>query len=393
MALHKIGARCLAGFLYGLPQPSKLFVIDMSGGKSRGLSLEYHAKPVAVDDFLNTQLRYPVAHPGELLKLREGVTFHDGTAFDAEAVEFSFERMLAIGQGASWMFAEVLAEDPVEVVDSHTVRFHLVEPLLVFPHMLTSTYGAPIVSPSVMDHEKDGDWGHEWLQSNSAGTGPYVLKEWVRNDRIALERKEEYWQGWREDSIYDVIFRIIPESSSQRLSLLEGSVDAATGLTAEDVEELQGQPEVTVVQAEPDQSNVNWYMILNPRKGIFESEKMREALSWAFPYEETVEGIFMGQASQGIGPVPAALPGHSDDVIVYHRDLEKAQQLMGEAGLESPDGIEVEVTYPTESWLGQRLYDVLSSTLADLISPSVVGGPTIPMLITTWGVWAEPTSG
>lgn len=296
-------------------------------------------------------------------KLRQGVTFHDGTPFNAEAVKFSFNRMLSLGKGLAWAFKMVMDDKTVQVVDDFTVRFVLKKPYPAFLGMVASRYAAPIISPSVAKQEKDGDLGAEWAKENTIGTGPYMLDKWVRNQEVVLKKNPTYWRGWEGKHFGQVVMKIVPEPSTQRMLLEQGDVLAATHITADDIAALRSNPDIRIEQ--PEKSNFGFFIGMNCNRKPFNDKKVREALSYAFPYQDTVDKAFLGQASRAVGPLPAAVPGHNPNIKVFETDMEKAKQLLAEAGYPK-GGFTVKVTYMQGQDAGTRIFNVLAATLTEL---------------------------
>jgi peptide/nickel transport system substrate-binding protein len=292
--------------------------------------------------------------------LRHDVTFHDGTPFNAQAVKFSFDRAKKIGKGFAWAYWMI---DEVKVVDDDTVEFHLNTAFKPFPYVVANRYASPIVSPSVMSHEVNGDLAEAWLAENAIGTGPYQLVKWTRQQEVDLEAYPKYWRPWTEKNIKHVIYKIVPESSTMRQMLERGEIDTATYPSVEDTIALQKNPDVNVVVAPKGASNFNWFVLFNTRKGLLQDAKVREALAWAFPYDDMVQVAFVGQATQSVGPVPIGTPGHATDLVVYHQDLDKAKQLLAEAGVQA--GQTLKITYGNHDW-GNKILDSLTTTLSEL---------------------------
>lgn len=292
--------------------------------------------------------------------LRQGVTFHDGTAFNAAAVKFSFDRAKKIGKGFAWAYWML---DEVKAVDDDTVEFHLNTAFKPFLYVIANRYASPIVSPSVMAHEVDGDLAEAWLAENAIGTGPYQLVKWTRQQEVILDAYPNYWRPWTEKNIKHVIYKIVPESSTMRQMLERGEIDTATYPSVEDTIALQKNPDIEVVVAPEGSSNFNWFILFNTRKGLMQDAKVREALAWAFPYDDIANVAFAGQATQSVGPIPSGSPGHASDLFVYHQDLDKAKQLLAEAGVEP--GVTLKITYGNHDW-GNKLLDALTTTLSEL---------------------------
>jgi len=264
-------------------------------------------------------------------KLKPGAKFHDGSPVNAEAVKFSFERLLKLGMGAVANFSDI---DKIEAVDDTTVRFTLKVPFTQFLPALSSLWGPAIVNPALVKaHEKDSDLGQAWLAENDAGSGPYKLGKWDRSQQITLERDPNYWGGWGDKYIDTIIVRPIGESTTMRLMLEKGDADVAIGLTPEDADALAKTPGVTVPEYLAG-SIVE--MRLNTTKKPLDDPKVRQALNYSFDYEQGVEGVMSGHAKPMDSIMASGMPGHYQPSFTYKKDLDKAKQLLAEAGY--PDG-------------------------------------------------------
>lgn len=263
--------------------------------------------------------------------LREGVKFHDGTLVNAEAVKFSFERMLEMNSGA---VANYTVIDKIEAVDDLTVRFTLKSPFSSFMVSLTSLWGPTVVSPTaVREHEVDGDLGQAWLAENEAGSGPYKLESYEHNQQLVLVRNPDYWGGWGDKYVDKVIVRFVSESTTQRQMIEKGDADLAIGLSTEDLDALMETPGVVV----PEYTAQTIHEIrLNTTKEPLDDVRVRQALNYSFDYEQAVQGIMDGHATAMAGPTAQGLPGFYKPSFTYEYDLEKARALLAEAGY--PDG-------------------------------------------------------
>ncbi len=322
--------------------------------------LQYKGGTADVEPCLATS--WTVSTDGKVytFELRKGVKFHDGTPFNAEAVKFSYDRMLKIGKGLAWAFKMVL--DSVKVVDEYKVEFHLKKPYAGFPGMVADRYAAPIISPSVVKYEKNGDLGAEWAKDHCIGTGPYKVDQWVRKQEVTLSKFNDYWKGWQPGQIESVIYKILPDSATQRMMLEKGEIHTATHIGVDDLYAISSNPDIQMVKA--DKSNFNWFVLFNTKKGPFKDIRLRQALSYAYNYKDTVEKVFRGYAVQAKGPVASGVPGHNPNVPQYQRDIDKAKKLMAEAGYPN-GGFTVTVSHGTHEW-ATKILEVLTSALGEL---------------------------
>jgi peptide/nickel transport system substrate-binding protein len=197
-------------------------------------------------------------------------------------------------------------------------------------------YSLASFSTSIFDskllagHDKEGDLGREFLQTNDAGSGPYSLRTWRVNDLLIADAFKDYWQG--APKMRRVILRHLPESAGQRLQLEAGDVDVATRLSSTDLAALDSSGKVEI-QKTPGFGF--YYLALNQKDEVLSKPKVREAFRYLIDYDGLSSTVmkYYGIKQQTI--IPAGLPGASD-ANPYKLDIEKAKALLAEAGY--PDG-------------------------------------------------------
>lgn len=271
--------------------------------------------------------------------LREGVKFHDGTDFNAEAVVKNFERW-ANGSEDKFpyyksMFGGFKGEEghvieSVTAEGDYTVVFKLTRAQAPFlKNLAMSPFG--IASPTAF--EKDGDK----FGDNPVGTGPFKFVEWKRNDSITIEKFEDYWDE-SLPKLDKVIFRSIPDNSARLNDLLTGAIDLADGINPADGATVEGDPALQLF--ERPSMNVG-YLGLTTTRPPFDNPKVRQAMNYAVDKEAIVEAFFEGRAEVAKNPLPSTIPGFNDDIAGYEYNPEKAKELLAEAGL--ADGFEMEL--------------------------------------------------
>jgi peptide/nickel transport system substrate-binding protein len=265
--------------------------------------------------------------------LREGVTFQDGSPCDAEAVRANFERLITLGLAPSFELGRFVASpDQVVAVDPQTVRFDLGKPQPFFEAAMTPNYGAQIVNAKAAKaQEAEGDWGHTWAQTNAEGmgTGPYKIVDFEPDQQLVMERYDGYWRGWEGDHFERVVIRVVPESATRRQLIEQGDVDVVDNMIPEALEAFEQNADL---QVQRNYSTEVDYFILTVA-GPLQTPEARQAMCWAFPYDDVVTGVFKGYGKRAVGPVAELCYGHDPDVFVYQTDLAKAKDLFAKAGV------------------------------------------------------------
>ncbi len=286
--------------------------------------------------------------------LREGVKFHDGTDFNAEAVKYSIDRTMEMAMGASYIWDPV---EEIEVIDDYTVRFTLsyAAPLDL---IASSGYGSWIMSPSCTEAH-DSDWLNE---GNDCGSGPYMIESRERGQRLLMTRFDDYWGGWEEGQFHRLVFDIVEDPTVRQQMIEAGEADVTFDLARENLDALDAREDVTVYT---NPSFQNLLGLLNHEKAPLDNALVRQAISYAFPYDDLITNVMMGYAVQAHGPVPTDMWGYSDDLFQYTYDLEKARDLLEEAGY--PDGgFDLLLTYATGDLDEAQVGELWKAELAKL---------------------------
>jgi peptide/nickel transport system substrate-binding protein len=238
------------------------------------------------------------------------------------------------------MLLDVLDPSGIKVVDDHTVQFTLNKPYAPFETVLPWWY---IMNPKVvMANEKDGDMGQEWMKDGDAGSGPFKKKRWEHGVLYELEAVEDYWRGWENPNHIDgFIFKLIRESSSQRIAIQKGQCDIVEGLNPEEFDLVSNMPGIYVSN---DPGLTTFGIKFNNQRGYTKDVNIRKAIAYAFDYNSLIE-IYNGNAILEDSPFPIGLKGHiSLKDKMYRQDLNKAKEYMQKAGY--PDGgFELEYVY------------------------------------------------
>jgi peptide/nickel transport system substrate-binding protein len=275
-------------------------------------------------------------------KIRPGLTFHDGSACDSAAVKASFERLLAMNRGAVGVVSRFVSDpEQIETPDAETVVFNLGAPQPLFIAALASTYGPQIVNAAVaMEHEVDGDFGQAWMtiSPEGTGTGGWILSSFEPGQQAILERNPNYWRGWEGNHFERVIIRVVEEASTMRQLVEAGDVDIMDRFSVdqwEAVPELQQNPNLVVDLA--DSTEVEYFSMTVA--GPLASPEARQAMAYAFPYQEVIDGVYLGNASRANSLIAPSVLGFQEDGFYFETDLDQARELLAAAGV--PEGTEM----------------------------------------------------
>ena len=278
---------------------------------------------------------YEISDDGKTitLKIRSGQTFHSGNPITAEDVTFSLQRVVKLNKTPAFIFTQFgwnaeNVDSMVTTTDDSTVTLSItadLSPGLVL-NALSAGVGSVVDKKVVLENEKDGDLGYEWMKNNSAGSGPFVLKSWKANELVTLEANANYRHG--APAMNRIVIRHVPEPSAQRLLIEKGDADMARNLTPDQIKGLEGNADV-VVNDYPKAALT--YLASNEAHDILGKPQVRAAMRYVIDYEGMVTSFLAGQYKIHQSFWPSGLWA-SYDVTPFSLDLEKAKALLAEAG-------------------------------------------------------------
>jgi peptide/nickel transport system substrate-binding protein len=258
--------------------------------------------------------------------LRDGVSFHDGSALTAEAVKFNFDRMLDENHPfhdtgpfpLSFFFSAI---ESVEAPDAKTVIFKLDAPYAPFLSNLAYPTGLIVSPEGVKEH--GADFGR-----SPSGTGAFRFAEWESNAKVVLVRNEDYWGD--PAKLEAVVFRPITDANTRVAEMLSGGLDLMVEVPPDNVSQFAEDAAFTVQeQAGPHL----WFLILNAKEGPMADKRVRQAVNYAIDKKSLVENVLQGTAEVASGPTPPAFAwAYNEDMQPYPYDPEKAKALIEEAG-------------------------------------------------------------
>ncbi len=258
--------------------------------------------------------------------LREGVKFHNGDTMTADDVYFSLQRSLDSPYSSG--ISEPI--DHFEKVDDMAVKCVLKHPYAPILNVMTNMTYSIVSKRAVEEAESQGiDFGR-----NPCGTGAYKFVEWKSGDVLRLQRFDDYYEGPAQ--IENLVYKLVPDASAGAIALEDGTLDSYYLVSAADEEHLKSLNHIAYVTC----PGIGFHHItFNVTDGIFTDVRLRQAIAYALDRQEIVDVAFDGKANVVNCPAPPAAFGYIEDFQWYEHDVEKAKQLMAEAGY--PSGFDV----------------------------------------------------
>lgn len=310
------------------------------------------------------------------LHLRKGIRFHDGTPFNAEAVKYNLERILDPANAVTFRFL-IAPVTSVEVVDEYTVRLTTEAPFApILAHLTHSSIG--MLSPAAIEQ-----YGED-ISRNPVGTGPFKFKEWVRQDRIVLERNPDYWG--EPAQVDELEFRVVPEDGARMLMVQTGEAHVAVRVPPEMVSVLDRDPNINVVNT-PSLRTIyigfNTYQRADRPKNPFTDARVRQAVNYAVDNEAINEFILGGMGRPSDAPISPGIFGYQP-IKTYEYNPEKARQLLAEAG--HPNGFRTQLYSPSGRYLKDlEVAEAVQAQLAEV-------GIEAEIVTLEWATYLEVTS-
>jgi peptide/nickel transport system substrate-binding protein len=292
-----------------------------------------------------------------VFRLRQGVTFHDGSPFTADDVTFTIDRIIGAIPGLPPSPRKDLL-GPVsgaEALDPHTVAivtegpYPILHKKLVFQEICPRAYFEKV--------------GPDEFARNPVGTGPFRLVEWVPGERIVVERFSEYYGGSPEvppvgpAELAGVIFRPLEEAATRLVSLEAQEVDVAVNVPPDQADRVDALPNAQLSVAEGTRTH---FVGLNCARKPFSDRRVREAMRYAVDPRPIVEQFLLGRAQALPGILVPIAFGYDDSLPEPRQDAGKARALLREAG--HPDGLDV--TFDCEA-TDKRMAEAIAGAMAE----------------------------
>ncbi|MDR2573170.1 MAG: ABC transporter substrate-binding protein [Desulfovibrio sp.] len=331
--------------------------------------------------------------------LRKNAVFHDGTPVTAEDVKWSFDRAVSVGGFPTFQMnaGSMTRSEQFAVIDAHTFQVTLPrKDKLSLPDIGTPV-PAIINSRLARKHATEKDpWAMEWLKNNDAGGGAYTVREFKPGVQTVYERFEQ-WKSGEKPAIKTVVERVVPSASTRRAMLEKGDVDISFDLSPKDAAALLENKKIRV-EGMPIE-NCMWFVDMNVTKPPFDNLKVRQAISYAVPYEEIFKASAYGRGFALFGAT-SARPATARWIQPYAfaTDIAKARELLAEAGF--PNGFTTTLSFNlgTATWgepaallLQENLKKIGVETRIEKIPAanwrSEMAKKNMPLLVDNMGGW------
>lgn len=322
-------------------------------------------------------------------KLREGVTFQNGEPFNAQAVKFTFDRLLGEMGAKGPQRSNYTAIDRVEIIDDYTVDIHLNSP---DPVLLTKLagYGAMIVPPNYIKEK-----GEEYFASHPIGTGPYQVVSYEPKVNVKLEAYEGYWGD--KAKIKDVQFKFIAEPATAVAELQAGRVDIVVdSIPLNMINTIKSRDDLDVLSVTGPTVVAFRF---NTKTGITENKDVRKALIMAVDRQKIIDSILAGQAKSIVSFQSALSFGYDESLVGLPFDPEKAKAMLAEAGVKP--GSQIQIDYRANDQVLGQVVQAIAGYLKRVginvalkpyessvyLNDIVPAGKTGEMFSQGWGGW------
>ena len=309
---------------------------------------------------------YEVSEDGKVwtFHLQKGVKFHSGNPLTADDVVYSFQRVIILKAWPSVNFTQFgITPESVKALDKYTVQITLDKKYAggLFFSCLSVVCTSIVDSKLVKQHVKktdeypDGDMGLTWLSRNSAGSGTFMLRKWVKNDRVILDANPNHFRY--PPKVKRVVIKEIAEPTTRMLQVAKGDIDIGWDMSSDQVKELKKREDLRI---ERTPNFYIWYIGMNLAKGPLADNKVRAAIRHAVNYDGIINNVIGGAAIRICTFIPKGFAGYQK-TIYYQEDLAKARQLMKESGY--PNGFEINLEFP--DWApAPQVAQVIQNSLA-----------------------------
>lgn len=290
--------------------------------------------------------------------LRKGVKFHDGTEFNAEAVKFNIERYQTTD--GSVRKSDLSSITQVTIVDPNKVTFTLNAPNAPLLATLVDRAGMMVSPAAVQKYAKDFT-----RTPLGAGTGPFKLVEWKKDERTVLERNPDYWKkdanGVQLPYLDKITYRPIVDATVRVTNLKTGDIDVADAVPNRDVADLKKNTDLAYKDIP---STAYTGIRLNVTAAPFNNKALRQAMGYALDAEQIFKTVYFNIGAVASGPIPPSSWAYDPSFKPYTRDLTKAKAKLAEGG--QPNGFTFKMQVQAGDPIGQQVVEIVRDQLGEI---------------------------
>jgi peptide/nickel transport system substrate-binding protein len=302
-------------------------------------------------------------------KLREGVTFHDGAPFNADAVKTNFERLLD-PKTASPQAGKLEMIKEIKVIDETTVQFVLKYPYAPLLSILESNEGS-IISPKSIKENSDK------IGQNPVGTGPFVFDSWKSGEEIKISKNKDYWGN--KPKIDGVVFKVVPEDATRIAMIETGEAHVTDQVPVTEIERIEASDTMDLYRT--DGLAVE-YLSFNTKKKPFDDIRVRKAVAHAIEVDAIIKGVYNDIGTKANSTMSPKVFGYDPTIKGYEYDINEAKKLLEEAGVK--DGLEFTLTTSDRK---ERI------NMAEVIQSQLKGiGINVKIQVLEYGAYIDATA-
>jgi peptide/nickel transport system substrate-binding protein len=299
-------------------------------------------------------------------KLRQGVNFHDGTPFNADAVKATLARVLD-EKVASPRATQFKMITEVKAVDEYTVQFKLAYPFAPLLSILANHEGS-IISPKAIEQ-----YGKE-LSKHPVGTGPFVFESWTPGQEIVLVKNDNYWG--EKVKFEKAVFKVVPEDTTRIAMVETGEAHIAEPLPVTEIDRVSNSSSMSLYRTEGLGTD---FIGFNTKKKPFDDIRVRQAINHAIETDAIIKGVYNDVGTKANSAMSPKVLGYHEALKGYDYDPNKAKALLKEAGF--PDG------FKTTLWTGDRKERV---NAAEVIQSQLKGiGIDVEVKVLEYGAYLD----
>ena len=332
-------------------------------------------------------------------RLRQDAMFPDGSPVTAHDYKYAFDRTMLAEHSYITLLLPLIgisSPDQIRVVDDYTLEVETDAKSPLFERFMTfQVFGAINQEEVEANATADDPWGAEYLTTNAAGSGPYVLESFDPDREAVLVPSPNYWDA-ENVANSGVTFRTVPDPNQRALLVQSGEIDVAAGIPPRILSELEGDDNVTIISRPT--TGVH-YLGMNENIAPLDNVDLRRAILHAVPYDALIDQVMFGYASPAQGVVTSTMETHDPEIgQQYRQDLDLAREALEASGasdvslvlgVRESQGSDQEAAVLIQDALRQIGIEVEVQILPDADFAERLNADELPLFIHDWFSWGE----